>query len=335
MPSSISSSKPRWHFRSAKALLLLVLACALVEAASRTVLLSASKDLRRFRDYPQRAATLVANPKPQIAFVGNSATDDGVDLDVFRRNFEALAGPVVADKFVADASRINTWHHLLKHTFFDQNLKASTHVITFYEDDLLDGNQVEVGRLAYFFTGVADWPSVFAVDLQDFEARVDFVLSSFSAAIAVRTRVKERMLSALVPNYKAFSVTVNDVNLAMHSATSYGAAASFSAPNGGGLPEIQGTRALERLLLVAQAQQAKLVFVAYPLPTAFAHAPYSIDARVPGLLAAAGASFIDARLPAMWGLRPQHYKDDVHLNREGSQLWSTALAKLLAAAPPR
>lgn len=308
-----------------------MLALGLVEAASRTVLLDASKDLRRFRDYPQRAAALVANPKPQMAFVGNSATDDGIDLEVFTRSYENKAGAVVADKFVADASRINTWHHLLKHTFFDRGLKASTHVITFYEDDLLDGNQVEVGRLAYFFTGAKDWPSVFAVDLQDFEARVDFVLSSFSAAIAVRARVKERLLLALVPNYKTFSIAVNQANLAMHSAPAVGEPESFTSPSSQSAAQTQGTLALERLLLLAKAHNAKLVFVAYPLPTAFVGPLYPIDRRVSSLVAQAGASLIDARQPQAWGLQPEHYKDDVHLNPAGARLWSTAIAKRLAA----
>lgn len=315
---------------SAKALLLFVLALGTVEAASRTVLLGASKDLRRFRSYPQRAAELVAQTKPQIAFIGNSATDDGVDLDVFSHSFASEVGPVVADKFVADASRINTWHHLLKHTFFDHNLKASTHVITFYEDDLLDGNQVEVGRLAYFFTGFADWPTVFAVDLQDFESRVDFVLSSFSAAIAVRTRVKERVLSALVPNHKAFSMAVNATNLAMQRAPATGEPDSYSAPNGHGPPQGQGTQALERLLTMAKRHEAKLIFVAYPLPTAFSGPIYPIDARVSSLVTNAGATLIDARQPLAWGLQPHHYKDDVHLTPTGARIWSMALAKQLA-----
>lgn len=321
--SSTSSSEQRR--RRPLALIVLLVTLAGTEFLARTVLVSASKDLRRFAAYPDRAATLVERPEPQLAFIGNSATDEGLDLPLLEATMAAGGRAVRADEFVADASRINTWHFLLKHTFFDRGLAATAAVITFYEDDLLDGNRVEVGRLAQFFTSLEDWPSVFALDLPDLETRADFVLSSASAAVAVRGRVKERMLSVLVPDYKGFSRTVNALNLRMQNEAA--PAASSAAP--------AGTRALERLLAMARAHGARLVFVAYPLPSAFTAPPYALDARMTALIEAAGHPLIDARNPRDFDLRPEHYVDDVHLGSEGALRFTRGLAlRLLQAGVP-
>lgn len=322
----------------------LVVALLALELAARTVLVSASKDLRRFRAYPERAAALASSPAPRVAFVGNSATDEGVDLDVLVPGLTALGVKVSAGKFVADASRVDTWHFLLKDTFYDRGNSIDTAVITFYEDDLLDGNRIEIGRLAHFFTSVPDWPSVFTIDLRTFDERSEFVLSSLSAAIAVRGRLKERVLGALVPGYKAFLRDVNQANLLQQQAReaalppqSTGAHDPGSHPlspedpaPGDERASLRKTRALARLLAVAREEGVKLVFVAYPVPAAFEGPPYPLYPEMTALLAASGARLVDARDPRALGLTPRHYADDVHLTPEGARVYSKALAEWLA-----
>src|SRR5689334_19076273 len=155
MRSSTSSSDRRLVLAA------LLLAALAVEALTRWVVFPRSKDFRRFATYDAGAETLVRAPGFRVALVGNSATERGVDPQALERRL----GGTSAALFVADQSRINTWHFILERYFFQPQRRPDQVVITFYEDDLEDGNPVEIGRLARFFTTVRDWPSVFRVDL--------------------------------------------------------------------------------------------------------------------------------------------------------------------------
>lgn len=319
MSSSTSSSRPRFDRR---VLLLLVLCAFGLEVFTRTKLFQMSKDFRRFGGYGERAQHLVHEDGFRIALIGNSATDRGVDLPVFLSTIrETAKKPVQADLFVADQSRINTWQFMLERYFFRPELKPDLIAITFYEDDLQDGNAVEIGRLAQFFTTVADWPQVFRVDLPDLNQRAEFVLSSFWATFAARERIKERVLELLIPNYKEYTEQANAVNF-QHNRRKHGPAAGAAAER----PVTHA--ALRRLLDEARQRGFRLCFVAYPTLTDGDRPPYEVAPQTLALLGDAGTPYFDLRrLPE---LRPEHYADEVHLNESGKPLYSRRLAQALA-----
>jgi hypothetical protein len=336
MSSSTFSSdlRPVWpELRRTGLVVLVLVVCALLglELFARTKLVSMSKDLRRFSTYGDRTRELVARPDGRrVLLVGNSATDRGIDLPTFEATLSAArGGPGHGALLVADQSRINTWHFMLERFVFRPGLRPDLVVVTFYENDLEDGNRVEIGRLAHFFTDVRDWPSVFMVDLPTLDQQADFVLSSFSAAFATRERVKERLLRVLIPRYESFTTDVNAV-IFKHEAARVQKAPEAAPP---------GHVALDRLLARARQAGVRLAFVAYPTLTANGRLPYEIEPETRRRLEAAGAPLIDLRhVP---GLDADLYDDEVHLNERGRPPYSAALARALAplltdpaASPP-
>jgi hypothetical protein len=302
MPSSTSSSD-RWRVVAC-----LLVAALAVEGATRLVVFPRSKDFRRFAGYDDAARTLVLAPGFRVALVGNSATERGVDPQALQRQL----GGASAALFVADQSRINTWHFILERHFFHPGRRPDQAVITFYEDDLEDGNPVEIGRLARFFTGVRDWPSVFRVDLPSVDERVAFVLASGSAAIAGADRLRERLLGLAVPEYQRFAEALNQA--AWRHAERPARATTY--------------RALDRLLARAAEVRVPLTFVAFPT-----REPYSLSPTTVARVRAAGAELLDLR--EVPGLEPRHYADGVHLTSEGKALYTARLAAALGATVGR
>jgi len=298
---------------------LVLLVLAMLEIFSRAVLVGSSKDLRRFREYPAVARALGAAPARRVALIGNSATDRGVDPALLSRELTARVGTgVEARKLVADASRINDWYYILNRFFWQPGVAADLYVVTFYEDDLEDGNRIEIGRLAQFFTTARDWPSVFALDLPTVGDRLDFVMSSAWMTFAVRSRIRERVLEAAVPHYKTFVAATNDANI-RHLKRRAPAAA----------PRVHSYGALERLLGAAAAHGSRIVFVAYPTAPVPDSEPYVVDPATVARVTGAGMQLLDmrGRVP---DIQPRHYEDDVHLNPEGAALYTRRLAEALA-----
>jgi len=253
--------------------------------------------------------------------MGNSATDRGVDLPTLQATFATSGARVTADLFVADQSRINTWQYMVNKYFVVPGLHPDWVVVTFYEDDLQDGNAVEVGRLAQFFTSVRDWPSVFALDLPEWGQRVEFVLSSFWATFAASERMRERALETLIPDFKTYAARAN-ATIYEHNMRRRHAAAVPVAPRA------RTSHALERLLRTAREHGLHLAFVAYPTRTDAGRLPYDIPAETIAILAASGAPLFDLRhVPGLEG--DAMYDDEVHLSVAGRVPYSRALATAL------
>ncbi|HZU83110.1 MAG TPA: hypothetical protein VE987_09350, partial [Polyangiaceae bacterium] len=307
---------PIIDWRAAVALLVLFVA---LEGFTRCELFRMSKDFRRFSGYDARAEALARSDAFRIALVGNSATDRGVDPDVVVSTIRAESGrDVDVDLFVADRSRINTWRYMLKRYFFARGRHADLIVVTFYEDDLDDGNDVEIGRLAQFFTSPSDWPGVFRVDLPALDDRVDFVLSSAWATFAARDRVNQRVLTAVVPGYKPY---MDGVNAAVFEhARRHARPATPAGP--------VTDEALALLLADARRSGDALCFVAYPTLTTGERSPYEVSPQALATIERGGAAYVDLRhIPE---IRPEDYADEVHLNEVGRLLYSQRLAEALA-----
>jgi hypothetical protein len=300
-----------------------------VEVVSRTYLLSASKDLRRFRDYPRAAAALQQAAGLRLAMIGNSAADRAVDpLLLGDRMTARLGRPVQARKFVADASRVNDWYFIANRFFWEPGNTVDLFVVTFYEDDLEDGNRVELGRMAQFFAGPRDWPTVFDIDAQTFGDRADFLISSGWMTFAVRSRIRDRFL-AINPNLNDFLTQVNAENLKHMKSV------ELSRARAGSPPPARTYRALDRLLQAAAAHNTRLLFVAYPVAPPPANPRYDVPVTTLDRLRGAGAGFLDMR-DRVPNLEARHYEDDVHVTTEGAVIYTQALAEALAPlAPPR
>jgi hypothetical protein len=315
----------------------------LLEIFTRTRLFSASKDFRRFRGYPARAEALIASTGvTRVAFVGNSATDRGVDARVVEATLGELGRPTRADLFVADQSRIDTWRFIIERFFAAPELRPDLVVVTFYENDLEDGNPVEIGRLAQFFTTVKDWPEVFTVNLHTLDDRASFVISSGWATYAASERIRERLLDVLIPRFRDSSERVNHIiyehehereRARQAAAVAAGAPAAETAETATRVrARASSLLALGRLLRRAADKGIRLCFVAYPTLIDGPGLPYELPPDLLATLGAAGTPFIDLRqVPT---LRPELYADEVHLNEAGRAPYSRALGQALLRVLP-
>jgi hypothetical protein len=337
MPSSTSSSEPvpsparpgRMPLLDRRVWLGLLALFVLLEIFTRTRLFAMSKDFRRFRTYPERAQALTESTGAvRLAFMGNSATDRGVDPRVVETALGARGVTARADLFVADQSRIDTWRFMFERYFAAPGRRPDLVAVTFYENDLEDGNVVEIGRLAQFFTTVKDWPEVFAGSVHGLDDRASFVIASGWATYAASDRIRERVMEALVPGFREHSERVNQIIFRHESARAAPAAAAPHAPS---------FQVLGRLLARASERGIPLVFVAYPSllnqgELQEGQMPYELPPELLATLRAGGARLLDLR--RVPGLRREHYADEVHLTEAGKPLYSQAFGAALATVLP-
>lgn len=285
-----------------------------LEVATRTWLFEASRDFSRFSGYGARAERLGEADAYRVAFVGNSATEEGVDVARFADALSAALGrPVAADAFTADGSHLGTWRWILERTVWSGVRTPDLVVLPFFGRSLSDGDALEIGRVAQFFTRLPDWCEVLSLDLPDAGSRADFVVSSFWATWAARERIRERFLMALLPGYKAYV-------RAEHAALA-GRAQRGDAP--------QSFARLDRVLALAAERNTRLCFVALPTRDGVREA----EAAAPGLahLASRGACLADLR--SRDGLTAADFVDEIHLAESGRLVLTSRLAAAFARTP--
>jgi hypothetical protein len=282
------------------------------EVMTRQVFFVASKDLRRFSTYPARARALMAGPGPHVAVFGNSMTERGIDTALFARTLG-----VSAESFTADSAHLNAWIWMANQQLWRQGLAPELIVLNFNRRSLADGQNLEIGRLAQFFTRPADWPELFEHELVTLERRAEHVVASGWATFAVRDRLKERVLG-LVPGYKPYLTEQNAIIAAddrVRAARRSEAPATFST--------------LRRFLARARQHGSHVLVVAYPSRVGEGDKQYEVAPAALAEIEAAGMTFLDLR--EVPGLDPtRHYDDDVHLNAEGRRLYTLHLAGELA-----
>jgi hypothetical protein len=197
---------------------------------------------------------------------------------------------------------------MVAHDFWAQDLTPDLVVVTYFDGQLADGEEIDIGRLARYFSVPSDWPELFRFDLPRLEQRIELTASWSSAAFAGRRRIKERVLS-LFPNYK------ESTNLANH--------VLFDHDRAHGAPQ-KTYATLRRFIARAQQHGTRLCFVAFPSQEGTEISP---EAR--RIILDAGMSLIDLR--HIEELRPEHYHDFVHMNESGRDVYTRALARALAA----
>ncbi len=284
-----------------------------VEALTRLKLMHMSKEYEQFRGYPARAAELAHRSGTRVAVVGASITHEDIDYPALDARLERLSGRTAhSDLFSADHSYINTWQYMLERYVWRPKNHVDLVVLPFIGNALYDGNEIEIGRLAWFFTDVHDWPQVLRTDLRDNSDRGDFIASSFWASWAARDRMRELVFTTIFPDYKGFAREQQAV-LVGHVAP------------GRGPRRPKTLHALDRLLASAKAADTRLVFVATPTRhTEWNDAYDAIRRRI----ADAGMDYVDLRTSAQ--VADSSYVDLVHMNETGRAFFTERLADVLA-----
>jgi hypothetical protein len=301
--------------------LVLLVVCAGLEIVTRALLLPRSRDFARFATYPARAEELVGRDGLRIAFIGNSATQRGLDPGLFVAGLPNPAGrPIHVDLFVADGAEVNTWHYMVKQSFWRRDLNPDWFVVTFFGNALEDDNTIEIGRLALFFTQRDDWPDLFALDLPGYSERAEFLLSTSWATFAARDRIRKRVLAAVVPDYKDFA---EDLHAQRHPGAAPGPSSAPAAP----AAKLRTCKVLERFLAAAKEHGNRVCFVAFPTRPTGTAPPYTFNPEVPRLIQDAGMTLVDLR--SVPGLTAEHYEDDYHLTPAGAAIYTRHLTQAI------
>lgn len=300
--------------RAIRIALLVIVALALFEWGTRLTLVPGTSDLDRYRGFPERARSLVADPAPRIALIGNSVTDR-VMLELLQSEWKAATGePLAADKFVAYYSNLTTWYWIIDQYFLEASRKPDLIVVTYYDEiGLADAPLIEVGALAQFFTDREDVGVLFTHDIKTLEQRAGYLLSSISTALAARDRIQNRVLN-LIPGYRPFATATNAHNFEYERKLRLGEEK----------PE-PTFHTLRRLLTRAQQEGVRLCFVAFrPRPVTPESTTYALHPEVLAAIAEAGMLHLDLR--NMDELTIDLYTDNIHLNARGQPIYTRRLA---------
>ena len=282
--------------------------CA-VEVAFRVFEGWLSVDLRHITEIPDLVEDVAEGPGLRIVFLGNSLTREGVSPQVFLAESEKRGlGPLSIARVYPDDSRIGEWIYVFEHYFADPGRLPDVLVVGFARGHLVDGHRLALERIAAFYTDLSDIPETFRSDVHRFEERAEFLLAHASRAFALRERVRRRVLEALIPDYRRTSRVINE--------------SLRVAPAGqNGNPTYAR---LGRMASRVREHGVKLILVAMPLPR-----PYELDPAIRDLATRYGARVLDLRTPA--GVGPDVFRDGLHLNARGAELYTRGLAEELAA----
>lgn len=258
---------------------------------------------------PALSNKMVESEGRLVLVLGNSLVRDGVNTDILEAEMKAQGvGSIHLERVYLMNTIVNDWYYAFKHHFVDTGRLPGVLVLCFSNNHLEDGS-IQRPLVARYYSGPRDIPEIFSKDVKDFDGRIDFLLSAYSASFTHRTNVERRALDTVIPHYRETATRINSALT--------GEARERS-------PDHQPTyRRLEQLIRMAQDHGVRVVLVAMPVES-----PYEINSQLRRAAETAGAAFIDSR--AAEGLSKESYVDGMHMTGDGAAIYSRSLARQLA-----
>lgn len=297
-------------------LVLALLGAAALDVGVRVFETRLSGDIANTKRFPEEVAELARSSGKRVAVLGNSLIGDGFASDVFMGNWLARnPGTGKAIKLVPDGSGIWDWHCVVHYQLLDEEAAPNLVIIGYGWDQLSDQNALSLtrafnslcpaGAMRDFSAlsgrvGINDWLEMGAVKT--------------SKLYAHREPIRHRVLQHLVPEYRRMTRQVN-------------ARAGEGAQGEAAVSARRSYAALQRILESLSSNGTQVVLVAMPVLN-----PYEIDRDMCNLLEGTKHHFLDMRyaVPSSKEL----YRDGIHLNEAGAQLFSETLATQLRAPRP-
>jgi len=258
-----------------------------------------SLDILNIHRIPMVARTLGRSHGRRLLFLGNSLTRLGVDLALVRHLFQRDGMSVVCDKVNPDDTTIPDWYYAFER-YFEGSSAPDDLVVGYVLNQLSDSSTVHPERIAAYFGGWRAASEVFAYDLPGFDDRVEYVLASTLVMFSEKERIRNRVLSLVVPDYRVSAQRLNQ----LESVSSHTVGGTYLR--------------LERLLKLCAARRVRMSVIAMPLPSL-----YEIDRSLVTTLESHGALFLDMRnVP---GISPDSFPDGYHLGPQAAEVYSRQL----------
>lgn len=298
-------------------LALALAAVSVLDLATRAVEPRLSGDIANTKAFPQRVTELSAASGKRVAAIGNSLIGDGLDTDVFMANWlDKNPGNGRAIKLVPDGSGIWDWHCVVHHRLAEMPEGPDLVLIGFGWNQLSDQNRLSLTRsfntlcpaaaMRDFHAlsgglGINDWLQMLAVKT--------------SKLYAQRQTIRHRVLQNIVPDYQQMTRQMN-------ARAGDGGEAEVSTA-----PIELSYKALNVMLERLSLSGAQVILVAMPVMD-----PYEVDRRICEVIEGTSHRLLDMRFAVP--SRDDLYRDNLHLNEAGAQLFSETLAVQLKATQP-
>ena len=282
---------------------------AAAEIVVRTFRPLLSADIVHIRQIPSIARSVGEQKGLRVLFLGNSLTRRGVNLSVIRPEVSPNETPPVwLDKVNPDDTAILDWYYLFEKYFKGPDAPDFV-VLGWAENQLGDHSHVHPDRIAAYYGGWSNTSEIFRNDLYDSGMRMDYLLSTVLASFSEKERIRTRLLTLAVPDYRSTAELFNSTMAAT------GKAAAPPAPS---------YHRLQRFLTLCRDRHVRVIAAAMPLPDS-----YPIDGLLRQTLDSNGAVLLDLRhVP---GITSSDYADGYHLAPYGAELYSRELGSELNA----
>jgi len=262
-----------------------------------------SSDITHIRSIPAVAAALKARDGERLLVLGNSLTREGVDIETVRRELECGSTRVSAESVHPDDLAILDWYYIFRNNFRGENA-LDWLVIPFARGQLYDSNPIHAERIAAYFGGWANAAEMLRFDLASLDDRIGYLLACALHLFSESDRVRVRVLSAVVPDYRQTARRLN--------------AAVQRERLGPVTARRQSYARLARLLRLCRQRNVRVALVAMPQGEV-----YGLDRGLQAVLAQNGGELLDMRNTKE--LSAADFADGMHLTPSGARVFSRIL----------
>ncbi len=294
--------------------LLLCCILSITEFGLRSAEANLSGNLRHVNQIPDIASKLNADT-PAVLFLGNSLTNNAIDLQAFNRPYSILHGaaPRSVEKITPDGTSLSDWFCIYRNFIGTQQNPPKVVIVGFAWAQLSDQYPVNSARLGGLFCSLGDVPELAHTGLARYENILTFTVGAVSHVYLNREAIRNRALDLLIPSYR-------DVSQAINAESNQGGDDSAAIPGSRHYTYATFRRFSE---LVTRAG-TRLVIMAMPVQNA-----YEVDPTFLTVIERYDVTLIDLR--HMPGLDASQFKDPIHLNALGRKIFSRTLAEILDA----
>jgi hypothetical protein len=210
-------------------------------------------------------------------------------------------------KINPDDSTLPDWYYLMRDLLNRKHFTPDVLVVSGLLQHLDDYALLHADRIADSYGGLKNTSEIFQHEIFGVEQRLTYIASSVSQFYANRERFRHRLLDVIIPHYNE---SANRINRQLRAKEGKAVTRSYSR--------------LSRFLDLCKHNGILPVVVALPVAL-----PYPVDPEIKHTVESSGGVFLD--LTQVQGLSSSHFPDLLHMDEQGSKLFSSALASSLVS----
>jgi len=288
----------------------LLIAVVAIELLLRVTEEHLSDNIAHIFSIPSIIKEVDSNYYKGLIFLGNSLTYSAVHSstvdDILNKKDDGL---YKSFKIIPDNSALAEWYCIYQNQFGKIKQQPKTIIIGFAWDQISDQSLIKPARLGAFFCKQDDLDPLSVTALGHHIKQLQFYAGYISHMYVNREAIRNRLLEPVIPDYLVFTRLINQAN--------------NQNTQKDGENEFQYTYQLfTKLAENIKAASSDIILMAMPVKQA-----YAIDENLVRLTQDLGVPLIDMRNTGL--ITIDMYKDPIHLNPEGREIFSNLLAQKL------